>query len=327
MDFNLGENITKEIEFGGELIHRVYQGENMIFNSSCPIFVDAESADTEVSKSDYRYCDMLDGHFSGSSYLTEANIDCRRCKNINSGFTNDYKLSSVTLTHTDRLVSGESAFKNCSALTSVSLSNTQNLTTCSRMFYGCTNMKLIGSITVTSAATDLSCFAYRCYKLTDIDMSEWNTLNVIDMQHFADHDALLTGLTVGENFNTSSVIYVNSMFGTCRSLLETPIIDCKSMTNMNDIFDGCSGLTKIHLRNFGTQPTIATAYMLSNCPWGVGSDEAKNSVIESLLTYSFDRKTAGYTNMTIGLKTNAVNLLTSEEISAIAAKEYVIKAI
>ena len=62
--------------------------------------------------------------------------------------------------------------------------------------------------------------------------------------------------------------------------------------------------------------------------WGVNTDEvpdARQSLIDSLITYSYDRVAAGWSGTcTITLSTNTKALLTDDEKSQIIAKGYVI---
>ena len=61
--------------------------------------------------------------------------------------------------------------------------------------------------------------------------------------------------------------------------------------------------------------------------WGQNhtiAPDARKSLIDSLITYSFDRAAAGYSNCTITLSTKTKALLTEEEIAQITAKGYTI---
>lgn len=61
--------------------------------------------------------------------------------------------------------------------------------------------------------------------------------------------------------------------------------------------------------------------------WGVNSDDipdARQSLVDSLLTYSYDRATAGYSNCTVTLSVATLAALTEEEKTAITAKGYIL---
>ncbi len=57
--------------------------------------------------------------------------------------------------------------------------------------------------------------------------------------------------------------------------------------------------------------------------WGYGSEENRQSLVDSLLTYSYDRAADGLSTCTIKLRKAVYNRLTSEEVEAIKAKGYV----
>lgn len=58
--------------------------------------------------------------------------------------------------------------------------------------------------------------------------------------------------------------------------------------------------------------------------WGTGSEEARQSLVNSLLTDSYDRAAAGMAPATVRLSTASKAALTSEEIAAITAKGFTI---
>ena len=64
--------------------------------------------------------------------------------------------------------------------------------------------------------------------------------------------------------------------------------------------------------------------------WGIEDETipesvgARQSLIDTLITYSFDRATAGYSTCTISLSDNTKALLTEDEIAQITAKGYTI---
>lgn len=58
--------------------------------------------------------------------------------------------------------------------------------------------------------------------------------------------------------------------------------------------------------------------------WGTGGDENRQSLIDSLISYSYDRASAGMDTATIKLSANTKALLTEEEIAQITAKGFTI---
>ena len=68
-----------------------------------------------------------------------------------------------------------------------------------------------------------------------------------------------------------------------------------------------------------------TSYRLhSAISWGTGSEENRQSLIDSLITYSYDRASAGMDTATITLSANTKALLTEEEIAQITNKGFTI---
>ena len=91
---------------------------------------------------------------------------------------------------------------------------------------------------------------------------------------------------------------------------------------------GLRNLRFMLLKGLGT-PSEVTSYedthMAAYTNWGVDSTDipdARQSLVDSLLTYSFDRATAGYATCTIKLSSDSYNQLTAQELADIQAKGY-----
>lgn len=91
-------------------------------------------------------------------------------------------------------------------------------------------------------------------------------------------------------------------------------------------------LRKITYKNIGEEPT--GNYLYFSFDWGVEDPNnpltqgAKQSLIDSLITYSFDRASAGYSSQGIYLRKNTtLSLLTENEIAEITAKGFSIVSI
>lgn len=105
--------------------------------------------------------------------------------------------------------------------------------------------------------------------------------------------------------------------------MNVPEIDMTNATNIKYLFWGAHNIQVIKLKNLGTQPSVSTNYAFEEVnQWGQGSDEARQSLVDSLLTNSFDRATAGYSALTIKLMPQTLALLTDTEKAAITAKGY-----
>ncbi|MBQ7853868.1 MAG: hypothetical protein IJ352_02430 [Muribaculaceae bacterium] len=107
------------------------------------------------------------------------------------------------------------------------------------------------------------------------------------------------------------------------SLLSSMVLDFSNVLNTAVIFQGCISLTHINISNLG-KSTLTTYDFSSATVWGTGGDENRQSLIDSLITYSYDRASNGMATATITLSANTKALLTEEEIAQITNKGFTI---
>lgn len=202
----------------------------------------------------------------------------------------------------------------------------------------------------TSNVTIMQRMFQNCIRLTTVPL--YNTSKVKDMlQMFSNCPSLQTV----PSFNTSNVTIMSQMFSNCSLLKTVPEMDTSKVNNFQGMFDRCTSLTTIEgisfksfsastmnhqyiigsvsnssirkavFKDIGYQST-AVQFNTSNIKnWGVNTSEipdARQSVIDSLITYSFDRATAGYSTCTITLGANTKALLTEDEKAQIIAKGF-----
>lgn len=123
-------------------------------------------------------------------------------------------------------------------------------------------------------------------------------------------------------------------FSNCPELEEVNGIDLKYATIVN-LFSNSSKLKKLVIKNIGYTdwkqwvPSHESLYgqkntiKLTGLPnWGADNEENRKTLVDSLLTYSFDRASAGRTIHNILLNTSTLNRLTASEKAAITAKGY-----
>lgn len=132
----------------------------------------------------------------------------------------------------------------------------------------------------------------------------------------------------------------NNAFSNCAALIllkmnVTNVIDFGDFINFNGIGKS-NGLRSIQLRGLGTQSDATSISFKYAILLGISCKEtnpaindiltnnARQDLIDTLLTNSFDRASAGYSVFTITLAQETFNLLTEEEITAITAKGYTI---
>lgn len=250
----------------------------------------------------------------------------------------------------------EDAFKDDTKLVFFPNVDTSNVTTMENMFSNCSNMLSFPTKLNTSNVTNMNEMFYSCKSLTNLDLSNFDTSKVTDMSYMFAYSSGLTSLDVS-NFNTSKVTHMGSMFINCSGLtiLDLSNFDTSNVTMVNDMFTGCgaykvigklntskfrtsslynkifgtsnSGVREITFESIGYQSGFSSWNLTGGKNWGVNSDEAPNakqSLIDSLITYSFDRATAGYSTCTITLSANTKAVLSEDEIAQITAKGFTI---
>ena len=105
-----------------------------------------------------------------------------------------------------------------------------------------------------------------CGQLTSIDLSGWNTENVIDMNYMFYNCHYLTTLNLS-GWNTSNVSNMSYMFYACSSLktLDVSGWDVSNVTNMNSMFGNCNSLTSLDVSHFNTSNVTIMWNMFCSC--------------------------------------------------------------
>ena len=185
-------------------------------------------------------------------------------------------------------------------------------------------------------------------------LDAWNPNNPNSANHLYMGD---TKLVYAPNIDTSTVTIMQRMFQNCVRLTSVPLYNTSKVTKFQYMFNNCTSLTTIEgisfksfsastmnnqyifgssrnssirkavFKDIGYQSTAVqfnTEYIDN---WGVNTDEipdARQSLIDSLITYSFDRASAGYPTCTITLSTNTKAILRPDEKAQIEAKGFTI---
>ena len=118
----------------------------------------------------------------------------------------------------------------------------------------------------TSKTTIMHMMFEKCSKLISLDVSNFDTRQVVDMYGMFSGCSSLTNLNL-DNFNTNSVTNMNSMFHNCSSLTSLNIshFNTNSVTDMYGMFHNCSSLTYLDLSNFSTGNVTDMRYMFVDC--------------------------------------------------------------
>ena len=135
------------------------------------------------------------------------------------------------------------------------------------MFYKCylvTNLDI--SSFDTSYAIYINGLFCECRNLQTIDLKNFDTSKVIDMRDMFGDCYSLSNINFGE-FDTSSVTNMWHMFAGCTNLekLNLSGFDTTNVTNMNCMFYQCTSLTELDLSFFDTKNVTDMEYMFSEC--------------------------------------------------------------
>ena len=242
-------------------------------------------------------------------------------------YADDKKLVYAPNIDTSNVTSMRDMFSRCNSLQTVTLFNTSNVISMNNMFYYCTSLQTVPLFN-TSNVTSMDYMFYYCTSLQTVPL--FNTSNVTRMDNmFTNCDSI----TTIPAFDTSNVNNFYGMLQGCSRLTTIECISFKSFadsTMKNNYIVGITGsrsIRKAVFKDIGYQST-AVQFNTSKIEfWGVNEDDipdARQSLIDSLITYSFDRASAGYPTCTITLSDTTKALLTSDEISQINAKGFTI---
>ena len=120
----------------------------------------------------------------------------------------------------------------------------------------------------------------------------------------------------------NSWTFTNCVTG-CISLRKLDYLDLTKATAFSYPFDNCKSLEFALLKNLG-KTSLATYDFSGAIKWGTGNEENRQSLIDSLITYSYDRASNGMATATIKLSANTKALLTDDEIAQITSKGFTI---
>ena len=118
----------------------------------------------------------------------------------------------------------------------------------------------------TSDATSLVRTFWNCSKLTDLDVSNWDTSKVTNLESTFSSCSILTGLDVS-NWNTSKVTNLKSTFSSCSKLtnLDLSNWDTSKVADMQYTFYDCSNLASLDVSNWNTSKVTNIKYTFYGC--------------------------------------------------------------
>ena len=253
------------------------------------------------------------------------NIDTSNVTSMNAMFYYCYRLTTVPAFDTRNVTDMSYMFFYCSSLKTVQAFDTRNVTDMKYMFAYCSSLQTVPAFD-TRNVTNFSNMFNSCSSITSVPAL--NASKVTNMEYMFYN---CTSLTSIKELDTSKVNNFQYMLYECPIITTIEGISFKSFSDSTmDSYYICGfspirSLRKAVFKDIGYQSTAVqfnTSYIEN---WGVNTDEildARQSLIDSLITYSFDRATAGYPTCTIKLSSTTKALLTDDEKAQITAKGF-----
>ena len=190
--------------------------------------------------------------------------------------------------------------------------DTSQIPTAGRMFYG-TTLLFIPNLSLPKAIATDSMFTYsNVVKVGDIDIpNATNTQSMFAQAPNLTHIGAINSpkaTIMNYTFNITNIKYVKS-------------VDVGSATQIGAFIS--TGILFICMKNLG-KSTLTTYNFSAATSWGTDGEENRQSLIDSLIAYSYDRASNGMSTATIKLSANTKALLTEEEIAQITNKGFTI---
>ena len=163
---------------------------------------------------------------------------------------------------------------------------------------------------MTRGCINMSYLCYNQKKITNVDnIANWNTSSVLNMSGMFNGCSNLTSVPL---FDTSNVTNMSGMLS-CSQLIAIPLLDCSKISTGNNM-NICSSTTLSKLTDVGGFKDLGKvssfnkpSYFLKSCP-----NLTKESVL-NVLNNLYDRKTAGYSVVTLPFNSASLALLSDEE--------------
>lgn len=195
--------------------------------------------------------------------LELSNWNVSNVTNMSNIFGRNFGLESLNMTgwNTSNLINMNAMFYMCVSLKEIDVSNfdTHNVTDMGAIFSNCYDLEIIKGLENwdTSNVTTMHMMfrttaGYGPPNTNDIrvlDLSSFNTSNVVNMGRMFENCPFLETIYFGEGWDTSNVEDMSYMFNQCSALIELDLSkwDTTSTTNMTSMFRKCNNLEKVTL--------------------------------------------------------------------------------
>lgn len=175
--------------------------------------------------------------------------DDKKIKELTSSLkiSKEDKISKILLVIKYKIETYQNLFHSCNIIKSIKVKNKSkknNIRNISYMFAGCSSLE-------------------------SVDLSLFNTENVITMSHMFYGCTSLKKIIFEDNylFNTKNVGDMESMFNDCKSLKSINLKQFETglVKNMSYMFNNCSSLELIDLSSFNTENLKNIMFIFNNC--------------------------------------------------------------
>ncbi|MGN0232471.1 MAG: BspA family leucine-rich repeat surface protein, partial [Muribaculaceae bacterium] len=248
---------------------------------------------TSLDVSSFNTQNVTDMHwmFRDCSALTSldlSNFITEKVTNMNFMFGYCYALTTLDISNfnTENVTDMNNMFYNCSALTTICCNDIWTCSSSSNMFLGCSS--LVGAVPFNSSKVDVSMAnPYTGYFTATIEFEAYAVEDGTTLTFYNDGKRDTRSGTVytalnehkwSESeitkvvFDVSFIIYLPtstaSWFQDC-SKLETiegiENLNTENVTDMSNMFNGCSALTKLDVSGFSTDNVTDMSNMFLNC--------------------------------------------------------------
>ena len=222
--------------------------------------------------SDLGNCNNMFNGLSNIDSIEFSNFESTNILEMTSMFNGCSSIKSLDFSNfdTSKVAVMNYIFNGCSSLESISFGNdfTKSVNNMDSMFRGCSSLESIDlSKFNTSNAVNMNFMFAGCSKLTNLDLTGFNTEKVIDMPHMFEGCSSLVSLDLS-NWDVRKVITMTSMFMGCRTLTNLNLnfaYTTESLTNIPNMFEGCSSLISLDLSNWDVRKVVNMAAMFLGC--------------------------------------------------------------
>ncbi len=267
-----------------------------------------------------------------TSALTKADFMFNRCPNLKTipplDFSNCtsavcvFEQSGIevvpALDFSKCTTTGWGMFGGCRKLRKVGRLDFSKCARLENLFMECSSLEAVVPFVEPKVAWNGKCLFMDCAKLPavpEVDLSLCTQL-----QHAFQGLVLVTNIGV---LSTGNCTNFHCSFRFDYKLERLECVDAAKVRYLNSTFEEDSALKYLKILNLGTvQNAEASNTFRGVTSWGAGSEENRQSLVDSLLTYSFDRAAAGYAPLAFQLEPEVLARLTDEEIAAITAKGF-----